>query len=187
MRHWNVFVYRFRLHSKRPCRFLPRGRGHFFVFFKNWKYRVDFLPFKGMCVTGREPRDYGLAVTTRGAVHWEIPSMKRRDVKLQGADVKHLAAMETNLFQDLLPLVEHCAVRQYDDGSPRETGWLTIKTQGAAWVVQVKDPDAAVSFTAIADSLDKALQSAALLLACEEAPWEADGFLAAQKARRGKK
>jgi len=101
--------------------------------------------------------------------------------------VKHLAAMETNLFAALMPLTEHMALRQYDDGEAREPGWITLKTQGAAWCVQVKDPDAAVSFTAVADTLDKALETAALLLGCDDAPWEMDRFLAQQKAGKGKK
>jgi hypothetical protein len=112
--------------------------------------------------------------------------MKKRQ-PLTGKDgAKHLAAMESNLFGQMMPLVEHMALRQYDDGEARETGWLTIKTQGAAWCVQVKDPDGACSFTAVAESLDKALETACLLLACDEAPWEPDAFLAASKARKKK-
>lgn len=112
--------------------------------------------------------------------------MKRRQA-LTGPDgAKHLVAMETELFKDLLPLVEHCGVRQYDDGEAREVGWFTIKTQGAAWVVQVKDPDSACSFSVVASTLDKALETAALLLACDEAPWEPDAFLAGAKARKKK-
>jgi len=112
--------------------------------------------------------------------------MKKKMSK--GAEgVKHLAAMETNMFSQLMPLVEHMALKQYDDGEARETGWITIKTQGAAWCVQVKDPDAAVSFTAVADTLDKALETAALLLGCDDAPWEMDRFLAQGKANKGKK
>lgn len=111
--------------------------------------------------------------------------MKRRNVKSGAEGGRHLAALETTRWHDLMSLVEHCAIRQYDDGEQRETGWLTIKTQGAAWVVQVKDPDGCCSFASVAETLDKALETAALLLACDEAPWEPDRFLAASK--NGKK
>jgi len=112
--------------------------------------------------------------------------MKKRSAKVGTEGVKHLAALESTIFSGLLPLVEHCAVRQYDDGDSRETGWLTIKTSGAAWIVQVKDPDGACSFSAVADTLDKALETAALLLSCDEAPWEPDRFLlAGRKQKKG--
>lgn len=112
--------------------------------------------------------------------------MKKRQAAAAAEGAKHLAPVESNLFNGLLPLVEHCAVRRYDDGDAREPGWFTVKTQGAAWCVQVKDPDGCVSFTAIGETLDKALETAALLLSCDEAPWEPDSFLAASKARKKK-
>lgn len=112
--------------------------------------------------------------------------MKKRQARSAAEGVKHLAPVESNYLANLLPLVEHCSIRQYDDGEPREPGWFTVKTQGAAWCVQVKDPDGCVSFTAIGETLDKALETAALLLSCDEAPWEPDTFLAAAKARRKK-
>jgi hypothetical protein len=102
-------------------------------------------------------------------------AIKKRSIDVSG--VIHLAAVETVLFSQHLALVEHCALRQYDDGSPREPGWITVKTTGAAWVVQVKDPDSRKSFTAVADTLDKALDTASLLLACDDAPWEHDAWL----------
>jgi len=110
--------------------------------------------------------------------------MKKKLGKLEAKEVKHLAALESEVFRGLLPLIEHCCVRLYEDGDPREPGYFTVKTSGAAWVVQVKDVDACVSFSAVADSLDKALETAALLLSCEDAPWEHDRFLADAKKRK---
>lgn len=103
------------------------------------------------------------------------------------AAVKHLAALETEVFRDMLALVEHTACMQYDDSSPREPGWFTVRTTGSAWQVVVKDPDSACSFTATGKTLDEALSTAALLLGCEEAPWEPDAYLSSAKARKGKK
>lgn len=90
---------------------------------------------------------------------------------------KHLAPVESNIFDKLHQLVAHCAVVRYDDGDPRRPGWFTVKTLGAAWVVEVKDPDACARLTATADTLDNALVLADMLLGAEEAPWEADPFL----------
>jgi len=108
-------------------------------------------------------------------------------IKKKGDNVgksAHTAAVETEYLKELMPLIEHCCMRQYDDGSPRDPGWITIKVQGSAWVCQVKDPDTCCSFNAVAEKLDNALMTAALMLASEEAPWEPDTFLKAMKARK---
>lgn len=183
---WVIHANGLKLHRGRPCRWLPRGKSQFFVYLGRFRYTLTASSGKGICVVARSYR----GEVPRGAVRdvsFGVPSMKRKLAKgAVGGDAKHLAAMETQRFTDLMPLVEHCAMRQYDDGEPRETGWVTIKTIGAAWCVQVKDPDACVSFTSIADTLDKALETAALLLACDEAPWEQDRFLTQQKAGKKK-
>jgi len=113
--------------------------------------------------------------------------MKKKQAKSGEETANHLAAMESTLFNDLMALLEHCAARRYDDGDGRETGWFTIKTQGAAWVCTVKDPDTGTSFSVVGDTVDKALSSAALLLACDEAPWELDRWLQDSKQQKKKK
>jgi len=95
---------------------------------------------------------------------------------------KHLAAVESTTLHGFPALVQHCCVTQYDDGDPRKPGWFTIKTMGSAWVVQVKDPDACLSLTATAQTVDDALTLAELLLSGDEAPWEPDPFLQRQLA-----
>lgn len=89
----------------------------------------------------------------------------------------HLAAVESVIFERLPSLVAHCAVTAYEDGSARKTGWLTVKVMGTTWIVQVKDPDGAVSLSATGPTLDDALTLADLLVGSDEAPWEADPFL----------
>jgi hypothetical protein len=96
----------------------------------------------------------------------------------------HLAPVETEILGKLPNVVAHCCVTRYEDGEPRRPGWITVKTMGAAWVIQCKDPDSCASLTATADTLDNALSLADLLLGAEEAPWENDPFL---KRLEGKK
>lgn len=112
--------------------------------------------------------------------------MKRRGIGAGSDGGVHLAALESNYFAQLLPLVEHCALRQYDDKSSREPGWLIIRTVGAAWSLVVKDPDTCTCFTSLGTTLDKALESAALLLGCEDAPWEPDTYLLAKQRTKKK-
>lgn len=184
---WAVMYSHRRCRRVRPRRWLPRGRCQFWVITSWVKFTLTSVQWKGIAATGAvitHSRDGARPVGTQ--VAWEYPSVKKKMAK-SAEGVKHLAAMETNLMATLMPLVEHCALRQYDDGEAREPGWFTVKTQGAAWIVQVKDPDAGVSFSAVGDTLDKALETAALLLGCDEAPWEMDRFLMAAKSGKGKK
>jgi len=111
----------------------------------------------------------------------------KRVKKDSASPVKHLAAIETDLLREQLALVEHCSCLQYEDGEPRQPGWFTVRTIGSAWQCVVKDPDSAMSFTTVGKTLDEALGSAALFLACEEAPWEPDTWLASARAKQKKK
>lgn len=111
-------------------------------------------------------------------------AIKKRESKSK--DIKHLAPVESQLLGGHLSLIEHMCLMQYEDGSPRVPGWITIKAQGAAWCVQVKDPDSCSSFSAVAATLDGAIELASLLLSCDDAPWEADRWLA-DAANRAKK
>lgn len=99
----------------------------------------------------------------------------------------HLAAIDTSLFGTFPHLVKHCSITRYDDGDPRRPGWFTVKTMGSAWVVQVKDPDSALSLTATSQTLDDSLTLADLLLGSEEAPWEPDAFLKRQGGSKAAK
>lgn len=174
------------LHKGRPRQWLPRRNGEFWLGCLVWKFHVRYLYRRGLFIVERRPWRPIDELPAGPVKVWGVPKMKKKVSKAALEGVKHLASVESDVFSQLMPLVEHCAVRQYDDGDSREPGWITIKTQGAAWCVQVKDPDACVSFTAIGDTLDKALSTAALLLSCDEAPWEPDTFLSAAKARRKK-
>ncbi len=99
----------------------------------------------------------------------------------------HLAAMETNVFSKLSSLAAHVAVTRYEDGTPRRPGWFTVKTLGAAWVVQVKDPDSCCQLQTTSQTLDDALALADLLLSSEEAPWEPDPWLQRTETQKKKK
>jgi len=175
------------LSKKRKCKWLAREKTLWYVWWSNTRYTLTGRRGDGMCVVRREVRDATNLARTLRSRDWEDLVVKKRKAAAEANASIHLAALESSVFAELLPLVEHMVTRKYDDGDAREPGWITIKTQGAAWLVQVKDPDTCSSFTAVGDSLDKALSTAALLLAAEEAPWEPDTWLQAAAARKKKK
>lgn len=184
---WSVGTYTGRLHTGRVCRYLPRGVSHFYVWFGKWELELTAKSRRGICVTAGWRGNTRLLRPGEPDLQEEYPSMAIKKRQVTAGDLQHLAAVETILFKEHMPIVEHCALRKYEDGTDREPGWITIKVTGAAWVVQVKDPDSCMSFPVVADTLDKALDTAALLLGCDEAPWEHDVWLAKSKAEKKKK
>jgi len=96
-----------------------------------------------------------------------------KKVKLsEKSSVKHLAALESEYLREVQPVVEALGMLQYDDGSPRQPGYLGIWTQGSAWVVRLTDNDASAQLTAEGRTLDEAMDMLAMYLGSEEAPWE---------------
>lgn len=175
------------LHRGRPRRWVPKGRHQYLLHTAHVVFLVQVWGRRYMCISHWVSAQPGVCLSDFTLSWQRIPNMKRRQSKAAMTDTNHLAAMETTLFAQHLALLEHCAVRKYDDGEIREPGWITVKTQGAAWVVQVKDPDGCCSFSAVGETFDKALDTANLLLSCDEAPWEPDPFLAQAAARKKKR
>jgi len=175
------------LHHGRPRRWIPKGRHEFILETGTVMFLCRVWGGRYVLISHWVGTSPGVCLSDITHPWQRIPTMKKRQAKSAMGDSNHLAKMETELFREYLAILEHCAVRKYDDGEGRETGWITIKTQGAAWVVQVKDPDGCCSFSAVADTLDKAFETASLMLSCDEAPWEPDTFLAQAAARKKKK
>lgn len=175
-----------RSRPRRPGRWLPRRVAYYWVELRNSRWLLlQWQPFIGIRPLALR---VGPLLTLRPIVEfvWRKSDVKKKaQVTAPKDGPEHLAAVETNVWSAFAPLVAHCAVTRYDDGDPRKPGWLTIKTQGSSWIVQVKDPDSASSFQAVAVSLDDALSLASVLLEADSTPWEHDPWLAA--AARGKK
>jgi len=176
-----------KLHSRRPWQWASSRAGFFFVKIGLSRFLLTSKPYSGMCVTARWRRYPDGREHPPADVVTEFPSMAIKKRESKAKDIKHLAPVESQVFEGLLSLVEHMCMMQYEDGSPRVPGWITVKSQGAAWAVQIKDPDSCSSFTAVGATLDAALETAALLLSCDDAPWEADKWLAESQRRSMKK
>lgn len=125
---------------------------------------------------------------------WSIGQFKkarRHHVKKKTASSpapgrKHLAPMETEVFHNLMPIVEHLAVTQYDDGDARKVGRLTLTTHGSNWQADVKDPDTLQEMRVTAPTLDELLALLARLLSSEEAPWAPDSWAINQEKKKKK-
>lgn len=172
---------------RRPRRWIGKSFSQFKVLTRDAIYFMCYLPNKGFFMSGFARVMKPGHSPWKPDVRQEMPEMKKKTLTAAGGEENHRAPLETEVFRDLMPLVEHMAMVRYEDGDARDPGWISIKTTGRAWCVQVKDPDAGVSFTAVGETLDKALETAALLLGCDEAPWEHDLWLTRNAAKRKKK
>lgn len=101
-----------------------------------------------------------------------------------GDGPKHLAPLTSKNFQSLPNLVMHCCVCKYDDGDPRQPGWLSIRSQGAAWVVTLKDPDTGTQMQCLGNTLDDALALADMMAGSDDAPWEIDPWAKKQASKK---
>lgn len=163
---------------RRPRRWVPRRHVIMRMIGVVLVVEVQYKPFLGYwwsrTYRSDSTRAVPLSVRDQPEVH-----VKRKDVRMTASPdgPSHLAAVESQVFSMLHNVVSHCSITRYDDGLPRKTGWVTIKTMGAAWVVQVKDPDGCCSMSLTAQTLDDALALADVMLGADDAPWEPDPFL----------
>lgn len=172
---------------KRPCRWLPKKGCCYGVQTVDFLVGVWYRPFRGIYPIAFFKGQGGLGRPLR---EWSQPEwdVKRRSPNPTASKdgPAHLAPVESNVFSKLMNMVGHCAETRYDDGEPRKPGWFTVKTMGAAWVVQVKDPDSCCQMMTTAATLDDALALADVLLGSDEAPWEPDPFLKRAEGQKKK-
>lgn len=105
--------------------------------------------------------------------------MKRRkiDESVKASGPVHMAAVETDLLGALTQIVAHLTHTRYDDGTARQTGTISVRTQGSLWICEARDWDAAARLRAAANTLDDALVLLDTLLGADTAPWEPDVYL----------
>jgi len=157
--------------GKRPSCWTPHGISALVVLTRTARVSMSLKPFRGWCVmdiVSRRPPGGGRPDPL--LERRERPSVKKVKLSERGA-VKHLAPLETEYFSDHMPIVEALGMLQYDDGSPRQAGYLGIWTQGATWFCRMTDKDSSATLTAEGRTLDEALDTLAVLLSSENAPW----------------
>lgn len=170
----------------KPRRWQSRGGYRWFCLVGPLRLWFDTLPWKGTYLSqvaylgARE--DIPRVLRT---YPWET-AMKKPSPKPAAERPPHLAAVETNVLADLMPLVEHCAATRWDDGSARVPGWLQIRTMGTDWFIIAKEPDLGLMLQIRNPSLDDCLFALAALLGAEDCPWQEDPFATGPK-QKGKK
>lgn len=116
----------------------------------------------------------------------ELRQMKRKGKSADASLVTAQASTVSKILTQCPHLVEHLAVRVYDDGAARQTGRVAIDVVGSMWRVIAKDPDSGMQLVVYMPSLDDALVSLELLLGADEAPWEPDPYARPKAAPKKK-
>lgn len=185
MYRWIIVSRRPRLKWCRPRRWMPRGESHFLVQLLDLGIGCGYVPRCGIYPIATYRGRGGLGPTVSQWCRPEYRVKRRSPSAVTGSGgPTHLAAVETNVLNSLPNIVAHCCLTRYDDGSTRRPGWLILRTMGASWVVQVKDPDGGCSMSLTAQTLDDALALADVMLGSDDAPWEADPYLKGQQPKK---
>jgi len=172
-KYWVVYRTHRSWCAKKPEGKARKGVHEFRLLTAGWEYAIRLLPFRGLRVVAAWPR--GSPVSGQFLASY-IPPVEKFVKKVRIADrstVKHLAAVETDVFKGHMALVEQLAMLQYGDGSPRQVGYFGLWTSGNLWVCRVQDKDAPAQLTAEGRTVDEALSMLCLYLGSEDAPWEA--------------
>lgn len=112
--------------------------------------------------------------------------MKRRTPPAAGLPALPLEDQSKVLHK--FPLIrEFLSSTAYEDQSPRQPGYFTLRNRGGSYEVTVYDPDAGLRCAVRAMTLDDVLAATELLLGAAEAPWETDRWLTEQLAKNRKK
>lgn len=112
--------------------------------------------------------------------------MVKRRVVVGASGEKASAPTLSKVLNRWSQILAHCATLAYEDGCPRQPGWITIRTRGIEWECIAKDPDAGAQLIARGASVDDAMQLLNELLGADNAPWELDQYLSARKPRKRK-
>lgn len=171
-KEWFVMYSSTRWCGKRPRRFVPMGKGRFSLLTATVEYVISFAPFRGFYIVawkrktwGRSPGD-GETLGERRRI--DVKKVKIRD----RASVKALASLDSKALQMYPAIVDSIGLLQYEDGSPRQPGYLGVWVQGSAWVTRITDKDAEATLTTEGKTLDEALELLNLMLGADDAPWE---------------
>jgi len=171
-KHWVVYYRGNRWYRRKPCTWRPWGKGIFFVLTGTGTIGMRYAPFRGVhrAAWYAPGKPQGVAFRTADRV-WEKLSVKKVKIS-ERATVKHLAALENEMFKEHMPILEVLAMLQYADGTPREPGYLGMWVQGYTWFIRVQDKTGKAQMTAEGRTAEEAWDTLAVLLGSENPPWE---------------
>lgn len=123
-------------------------------------------------------------------IQWHLPgeevAIKRRQ-QLDTPAVLPFLSSETKVLAKCPNLVEFLSATAYEDGLPRQPGYMTIRNRVIEYEITLYDPDAGQRVAVRARLLDQAFAGAEAVLSATDAPWEPDKYLQERMPKKKKK
>lgn len=171
----------------KPRRYAPSSWQPFVIRQGEWEFLGVTRRGMGSVILTCQPYRFGSCPLLTGLPQWVV-DMQKRKVPDSGTPGKlPQAALGTKVLLKFQNLVQHLAVTQYDDGSPRTAGTLILFTNGVVWRAVLKDPDTSSKLVVSQETLDDLLNAAEMLLGSPDTMWEQDQYAVTVSKGRGKK
>jgi hypothetical protein len=120
----------------------------------------------------------------------EVDRMARmkRDVSQPAVSEKVAAAAPVGQWRKLCPVVaEMLSDPTWDDGEPRATGWVSIRSRAGKWYVELLDPNYLRMLTVEVDLPEQALPGLEAALTASAPPWRPAEWLSKFQVQKRKK
>lgn len=95
--------------------------------------------------------------------------------------------MTSAILMKLTLIREFLTEVNYEDGSKRQPGYMTLRNRGTQFELTLYDPDAGMRLPCRGLLIDDAFALAEKLLGTESAPWEKDDYLTSRLTTKKKR
>lgn len=115
--------------------------------------------------------------------------MKKRTPLVAGGQIIVPPLPSKSMILGKLPTMrDWLTATAYEDGSPRQPSYVTLRNRGAVFELTTYDPDQGARLPVSGPEIDHVLLAMEQLLGVDEAPWEVDRYLAGLLVpKKGKK
>lgn len=176
-----------RVSRKKPCRWAANDWRPFCIRRGALEWLGATRRKHGSVIVAVQPFRFGNPPILHTLPAWVHAMLKRKVPTADTPGKAVQAPLSTKLMLKHQNLVQHLAVSQYDDGTPRRPGLMILFTTGTSWRVVLKDPDTNGKLVVTQETLDEVLSAADLLLGSPDTMWEIDQYASPKRKGGGKK
>lgn len=150
-------------------------------------YHVLWRPFRGLSAIGSG--DVGSVHCTN--LYPDPRKVERMFAKRQMADgapvIRPALPAESKVLGKLPTLVAFLRDTVYEDGSPRQPGYIWFTNRWSSYEVILFDPDSCSKLAVNGPTIDDTLALAEASLRAPDAPWQLDQYMVERKVKGRKK
>jgi len=174
-----------RLCTGQRCRVTPKGGERKYIVPRGRRWFVlHWLALVGWRVSSSGPPELPPGAVIKLHEHeQENPMLKRRQAPAEGTPAIPLSG--DSVILELCPLLRQFITHTvYEDMTPRQPGYFTVRTRGLAFEITLYDYDSGTRLAVQGPTLDDMFAAAELMLGTENAPWTQDQYLTGLLAKK---